>query len=121
MTVDYVTSSGTATSGTDFTTASGTLTFAAGTTSQTVNVSTTEDDTNNEGDETFTLTLSNATNATLDTNASATGTIFDVEGPSEETPTPVPALPTAGIVLLGLLLVARGAWLVSNGLLHRRT
>ena len=121
VTVDYVTSSGTATSGTDFTTASGTLTFAAGTTSQTVNVSTTEDDTNNEGDETFTLTLSNATNATLDTNASATGTIFDVEGPSEETPTPVPALPTAGIVLLGLLLVARGAWLVSNGLLHRRT
>ena len=121
VTVDYVTSSGTATSGTDFTTASGTLTFAAGTTSQTVNVSTTEDDTNNEGDETFTLTLSNATNATLDTNASATGTIFDVEGPSEETPTPVPALPPAGIVLLGLLLVARGAWLASNGTLHRRT
>ena len=121
VTVDYVTSSGTATSGTDFTTASGTLTFAAGTTSQTVNVNTTADDTNNEGDETFTLTLSNATNATLDTNASATGTIFDVEGPSEETPTPVPALPPAGIVLLGLLLVARGAWLASNGTLHRRT
>ena len=115
VTVQYATSSGTATSGTDFTATNGTLTFAPGTTSQTVNVSTTEDDTNNEGDETFTLTLSNATNATLDTNASATGTIFDVEGPSPEPepePEPVPALPLLGQLLLALGLTGAGARLM---------
>ncbi len=75
VTVPYATSGGTATSGTDFTAASGTLTFAAGVDSQTVNVSTTED-TDAEGDETFSLTLSSATNATLN-DATATGTIND--------------------------------------------
>ena len=78
VTVRYATASGTAESGTDFTPASGTLTFAASETSQTVSVQTIEDR-NNEANEIFTLTLSNATNATLDTNASATGTILDNE------------------------------------------
>ena len=80
VTVDYATSSSTATSGTDFTAASGKLTFAAGTTSKTVSVSTTED-TDTEGNETFTLTLSSATNATLG-DATATGTINDAAGQS---------------------------------------
>ncbi len=79
VTVDYATSSGTATSGTDFTAKSGTLTFAAGTTSQRVSVSTTEDSTDEE-DETFTLTLSSPTNATLG-NATARGTINDNDSP----------------------------------------
>ncbi len=75
VTVDYATSGGTAASGTDFTAASGTLTFDAGDRSKTVNVTTT-DDSDNEEDETLTLTLSNASGATLG-NATATGTIVD--------------------------------------------
>ncbi len=75
VTVDYATSSGTAESGTDFTAASGTLTFAAGDSSRTVSVAT-ADDTVDENDETFTLTLSNASGATLG-NTTATGTIVD--------------------------------------------
>ena len=74
-TVEYATSDGTATSGTDFTTESGTLTFAANETTKTVSVATT-DDSVDENDETFTLTLSNPANATLG-DATATGTIND--------------------------------------------
>ena len=75
VTVDYATSGGTATSGTDFSAESGTLTFAANETSKTVSVATT-DDSVNEDDETFTLTLSSPANATLG-DATATGTIND--------------------------------------------
>ena len=85
VTVDYATSDGTATSGTDFTAESGTLTFAANETSKTVSVATT-DDSVDENDETFTLTLSSATNATLG-DATATGTIND----NDE------SLPTVGV------------------------
>ena len=85
VTVDYATSGGTATSGTDFTAASGTLTFSANETSKTVSVSTT-DDSDDEEDETFTLTLSNPSNATLD-DASGTGTIND----DDEAATPLTA------------------------------
>ncbi|MCY4573589.1 MAG: hypothetical protein OXF01_12400, partial [Gemmatimonadetes bacterium] len=75
VTVAYATSGGTAASGTDFTAESGTLTFAANETSKTVSVATT-DDSSDESDETFTLTLSSPANATLGT-ATATGTIVD--------------------------------------------
>ena len=75
VTVDYATSGGTATSGTDFTAESGTLTFAANETSKTLSVATT-DDSDDEDDETFTLTLTSPTNATLD-DATATATIRD--------------------------------------------
>ena len=75
VTVQYTTSGGTATSGTDFTAESGTLTFAASETSKTVGIATTED-TMDEDDETFTLTLSSPANATL-ADGTATGTILD--------------------------------------------
>ena len=75
VTVDYATSDGTAESGTDFTAASGTLTFAADVTSQTVRVET-ADDSADENDETFTLALSNPSGATLGDDE-ATGTIED--------------------------------------------
>ena len=75
VTVEYATSGGTATSGTDFTAQSGALTFAANETSKTVSVATT-DDSVDEDDETFTLTLSSPANATLG-DATATGTIND--------------------------------------------
>ena len=70
---------GTATSGTDYTAlTAGTLTFAAGTTSQTIAVSVT-DDSDDEQNETVIVTLSSATNATIST-AQGTGTIIDDDG-----------------------------------------
>ena len=71
----YATSNRPAKSVSDFTAASGSLTFRASETSKTVRVPTTEDSLN-EKDETFTLTLSNPTSAKLD-DAVATVTIND--------------------------------------------
>ena len=80
VTVDYKTSveaGDTATEGTDFTAASSTLTFMPGDESMTFTVVTIED-TTDEDDETFTVTLSSASNATISATASmATGTITD--------------------------------------------
>ena len=62
VTVDYATSDGTganaATAGADYTATSDTLTFAPGETAKTVSVAVL-DDSHDEGEETFTLTLSN--------------------------------------------------------------
>ena len=73
LTVDYATSDGTATAGADYTAASGTLTFSAGQTSKTIEVAVL-DDAHDEGEETLTLTLSNASSGRL-TDGEATGTI----------------------------------------------
>ena len=73
VTVDYVTSDGSADAGDDYTAKSGTLSFSAGQTSKAISVAI-EDDVENESDETFTVTLSNASGADLGT-ATATGTI----------------------------------------------
>ena len=58
MTVKYATADGTATAGSDYNAASGTLTFAAGETSKTVTVAV-RGDTLVEGAETFRVVLSN--------------------------------------------------------------
>ena len=73
VTVDYATSDGTADAGDDYTAKSGTLSFAAGETSKAISVAI-DDDIVNESDETFTVTLSNASGADLGTKT-ATGTI----------------------------------------------
>ena len=75
VTVDWTTSDGTATAGADYSAGSGTLTFAAGDTEKTFDVAVTGD-TMDEADETFTVTLSNAGNASIP-DATATGTITD--------------------------------------------
>ena len=78
-TVDWATSAETgdsATSGTDFTAANDTLTFMPGDTTATFTVATAED-TTDEPDETFTVTLSSPSNATLATDPTAAGTIED--------------------------------------------
>ena len=75
VTVAYVTTDGTAIAPGDYTTTSGTLTFPAGTITQTVNVAVVGD-TVAEPDETFTVNLSGATNATIAT-AQGTGTIVN--------------------------------------------
>lgn len=77
VTVDYATSDGTATAGTDYTAASGTITFAAGDVTETFLVAPTSD-TNNESDETVLVTLANASGASIgSTNNPATITIID--------------------------------------------
>jgi hypothetical protein len=76
-TVSYATASGTATSGSDFTSTSGTLSFAHGETSKTVTIPILNDDTD-EGDEQFTFVLSNPTNGTaLFKTTASTVTITD--------------------------------------------
>ena len=75
VTVEYATADGTATAGSDYTSASGALIFLAGTTTAAVEV-TILDDSEDEESETFTVMLSGASGATL-ADASATGTIAD--------------------------------------------
>nr|WP_257469951.1 FG-GAP-like repeat-containing protein [Prochlorococcus marinus] len=75
ITVDYATSNGTATAGADYTATSGTLIIEAGTNSGTFNVPVLAD-TNYEGNETATITLSNASNASI-SDSTATLTITD--------------------------------------------
>ncbi|MBK9529056.1 MAG: hypothetical protein IPO41_12230 [Acidobacteria bacterium] len=80
VTVDYASSGGTAASGTDFTPASGTITFPANTTTLTQTISVpTLDDAIFEGGESFTMLLSAPTNATIVGTNPATGTIADNE------------------------------------------
>ena len=73
VTVDWAVDGDTATAGGDYTDGSGTLIFAPGDTTKTVTVATLQE-TVPEGAETFTVTLSNASNATI-ADAEATGTI----------------------------------------------
>ena len=78
VTVQYTTSDATAAAGTDYTAASGrTLTLGTGETSATLTIATTED-TDDEPDETFTVTLASpSSNAALGARRTATGTIVD--------------------------------------------
>ena len=75
VTVDWATADGTATQGADYAETTGTLRFDALETEQTITVPLL-DDALDEGNETFTVALSNPSNATLD-DAEATGTIAD--------------------------------------------
>ncbi|HEX8296047.1 MAG TPA: Ig-like domain-containing protein [Chthoniobacteraceae bacterium] len=77
VTVGYATAGGTATSGTDFTAASGTLTFAPGVVTQAVAV-TIFDDAVFETSEAFNIVLSGATNAAI-ADATGVGTILDTK------------------------------------------
>src|SRR6185503_2353221 len=78
ITVDFATVNGTATAGTDYTAATGTLTFAPGVTSQQITVAVTGD-TLNEANETFFVNLSGAINATI-TDPQGQGTINNDDG-----------------------------------------
>jgi len=77
--VNFATQNGTARAGSDFTAASGTLSFAAGETSKTIAVRVAGDAVV-EADETFTLLLSRARGAGL-SDGSATGTILNDDIP----------------------------------------
>ena len=85
--VDFATVDGTAISGSDYVSTSGTLTFATGTASQTVFVAST-DDSSYELDETYLVMLTNALDATI-ADDTGVGTIID------DDPMPVNSLPVA--------------------------
>nr|WP_320022325.1 Calx-beta domain-containing protein [uncultured Draconibacterium sp.] len=74
ITVDYATSDGTAEAGSDYTSVSGTLTFASGETSKSVIVPISGDNIL-EADESFTVTLSNVTGTANLLDGSGTGVI----------------------------------------------
>jgi aryl-phospho-beta-D-glucosidase BglC (GH1 family) len=86
VTVNYATANGTATAGSDYTAASGSLTFAPRVTERTVTV-TILGDTAYESDETFLLNLSNASGATIG-RTQATGVIRN----DDAQPAPLPTL-----------------------------
>ncbi|MBC7854874.1 MAG: protein kinase, partial [Pirellulaceae bacterium] len=75
VTVQYATANATAVAGSDFTTASGVLTFAAGQTSQTITVNTVND-TTYESTETFVVNLSNPFGGVI-ADSQGVGTILD--------------------------------------------
>lgn len=84
VTVDYATSDGTA-DGSDYTGVSGTLVFSPSVTSQQIVIDTI-DDTDYEGDEDFTIALSNEVSATLGMPNMATITILENEDPPAPNP-----------------------------------
>ncbi len=96
ISIDYATVNGTATAGQDYTSRSGTLTFAAGTTSLTQTISIPiRGDTLDEPNETFTILLSNPNNASLLTST-ARCTILDDDAPSTLSLTPSTLTVTEG-------------------------
>ena len=90
VTVVYATSNGSATAGEDYTAADGTLTFTTGTTAQEIRIAIT-DDTDGEGNENFTVTLSGVQGAGI-SRATGQVTIRDNDG---TTPVEVPGAPGA--------------------------
>jgi len=87
VSVDYATADGTATAGSDYTSTSGTLSFAPGQTSKTINVPIIGD-TIVEPNETFLVQLSNAVGAPIVRNQ-GTGTILNDDQTPPPPPTPV--------------------------------
>ena len=75
VTVNYATVNGTAIAPADYTAKSGTLSFAAGATTETITVAV-AGDTLDEADDTFSVNLSGPVNATI-ADAAGTGTIID--------------------------------------------
>jgi hypothetical protein len=80
VTVDYATADGTATAGSDYGSSANMLTFTPGETVQNISVPIL-DDTSDEPDETFSLSLSNPTSAALGAQANTTVTIVDDDPP----------------------------------------
>ncbi|WP_425612716.1 putative Ig domain-containing protein [Xanthomonas vesicatoria] len=93
VTVNYATADGTATAGSDYAARSGTLSFAPGTTTQTVAISV-NGDLSVEPNETYRVVLSSATNATI-ARATGTGTINNDDAVVIIAPASLPAA-TAG-------------------------
>ena len=107
---------------TDFTATTTTLTFAPGDRSKTVPVATDDDALDEADEETFTLTLSNPTNATLSaTNATAVGTIRDNDDKPRITIGVAQGNENTGVVVMPLTLneassrQVTAVWYVNTG------
>jgi hypothetical protein len=107
--VNFATADGSATWPGDYMPTSGTLTFPPGTATQSISV-TVNGDATDEPDESFTVTLSGATNATVGA-ATGTGTIVNDDA---VVPAAVPALSESMLIALAALLVAIAAWKVRS-------
>lgn len=92
VTVEYLTTPGTATAGTDYVSASGTLTFTQSSGNQNFVVDI-NDDNNHEDDETVNLILRNPTNAELGSRDTAFLTILDDDPAPTNTPTATSGAP----------------------------
>jgi len=107
ISVSWTTADGTATAGSDYVAAAGTVNLAEGQTSATVTVDLV-DDSVTESDETFTVTLSDLVGAALLGNATATGTIVnddisltaihDIQGSGIQSPIAGSLVYTTGVV-----------------------
>ena len=86
-TVNYASANGSATAGSDYNAVSGTLSFAAGETSKTVSVATTDDSTV-ESTETMTVNLSGASGGATIGDAQGVGMIIDNDSAPPPPPTP---------------------------------
>ena len=95
--------------GEDYTATSGTLAFSAGETRKTVRVPVRRDSLH-EGDETFRLTLSEATNAALGSDSVAIGNIVDDDAPEDITVSvsPTAVRESAGPTTLRLTVTVKG-------------
>ncbi|WP_120010629.1 Calx-beta domain-containing protein [Teichococcus vastitatis] len=95
VTVNYATSPGTATSASDYvnSSANAAVTFAAGETTKTITVQTAQD-TSDEPDETFNVTLTNPSGATLGEKAVGVGRIAD-----NDEPVPRPTLSVSDVTV----------------------
>jgi hypothetical protein len=110
VTVGFATADGSATAGSDYVAAGGTLTFAPGTTTQTVTVNV-NGDTTSESNETFVVNLSNATNATIAV-AQGTGTILNDDFIVVTPPSEIPTLGEWALLGLASLLAVLGGFAV---------
>ena len=115
VSVDFVTSDGTAAAPDDYTATSGTATIPAGSLTATIIVPVI-DDAVTEPDETFTVTLSNPVGAGISSTAgSSTVTILD-----DETLIAIPGLTDWGLMAMAAVLAALGLWRRRPSLAFRR-
>ena len=112
VTVEFATANGTASAGEDYDATSGTLELAAGETSKTIEVPV-HADAEDEGEETLTLSLSNAAGARIE-DGEATGTIQDHD------PLPKEWLTRFGRTVAGQVVDAVGTRLESKPGQHAR-
>jgi hypothetical protein len=105
VTVNYATANGTAVAGTDYTGASGTLTFAVGDTTKTVTIATI-DDTTAEPTETMTVTLSSPSAGVTLSRAAAAGTITDNDSSPITATNPFLSYSTAQVAMIPIATLA---------------
>jgi Calx-beta domain/Bacterial Ig domain len=98
--VYFSTADGSATAGDDYPALSGSIWFAPGETQSSFAIGT-EDDSEDENNETFAVSLTGAAGADLGSPTSATITIHDNDGPPPPPPTPTIYLSVSGSVLEG--------------------